>query len=799
MRLDYRRLVHYVYHHHVRIILLALLLSVAAGYFAAQLRIQTDFAGLLPKDYISVRELNRIKERVGGISPLIIVVTADDLSQAARFVEVLADTLEHNPLVTAVVSRRQDQEFYRRNRLLYMDRADLAEVHRRLAEYLDEEKLRHSPLYVALDDEEPALDFSDLEAKYQEKTGKTGLAREYLLTVEGNGITLSVYPTEGTTDIKYTRRLMASIDQTITALQPQQYHPSIQCVYQGAVRNNANQYDAVMQDMKLSSLLSLLGVLALISLYFRQIWASVFVAIPLLMSLVWTFGLTYLVIGNLNQITVGLFAILFGLGIDYGIHVFARYREARRRGLAVEAALEETVQHTGTSLTTSGMTTAVAFFSMMTAEFRGFYEFGFIVGSGIIFSLLAMIVVCPAFIVLAERWQLVRLWQHETPAHLLRRGRYPVPWLTLAVCALLTAYAAYRLVDVQFEYDFHKLQPPSPSTGFTLPEEVREVRSPAIVLTESAAETAEVVAALAARKAAGGDSTAIGTVRSVYSALPVGQESKLEIIGRIRQLLDADQGLFSAAQRARVDSLRPYLAVQGLRLEDLPADRTKIFRSKDGQLLNFVMVTSSLALRDGRNAIRFAREVRDIPTPSGKVYHASSSHIIFAEMLELMVSDGIKAIGLTLLIVSLVLYADLRRVRDTALALTPLLTGLVWTTGIMYLFDIRLNFYNIIAFPTVIGMGIDNSVHIFHRYREEGPGSMRLVLRTTGVALIATSLTNMVGFAGCLSAHHPALTSISTLALIGMSCCFVTSVTLLPALLQWGEGRGREALAAPAA
>jgi predicted RND superfamily exporter protein len=157
-----------------------------------------------------------------------------------------------------------------------------------------------------------------------------------------------------------------------------------------------------------------------------------------------------------------------------------------------------------------------------------------------------------------------------------------------------------------------------------------------------------------------------------------------------------------------------------------------------------------------------------------------------------MVSDGIKAIGLTLLVVSIVLYIDLRRVRDALLALTPLLTGLVWATGIMYLFDIRLNIYNIIAFPTVIGMGIDNSVHIFHRYREEGPGSMRLVLRTTGMALVATSMTNMVGFAGCLSAHHPALTAISTLALIGMSCCFVTSVTLLPALLQLRERRAPE-------
>ena len=194
MHLDYRRVVHYVHHHHLRIILLALLFSLVAGYFAFQLRIQTDFADLLPKDYVSVRELNRIKERVGGVSPLIIVVTSEDLVPAARFVDALADSLEKNPFITAVVSRHHDHDFYSHNRLLYMERPDLEEVHRRLADYIEEQKLRQSPLYVPLDDEELTLDFSDLEAKYQRGTDKTGLARDYLLTVEQNGITISVYP-----------------------------------------------------------------------------------------------------------------------------------------------------------------------------------------------------------------------------------------------------------------------------------------------------------------------------------------------------------------------------------------------------------------------------------------------------------------------------------------------------------------------------------------------------------------------------------------------------------------------------
>ena len=146
-----------------------------------------------------------------------------------------------------------------------------------------------------------------------------------------------------------------------------------------------------------------------------------------------------------------------------------------------------------------------------------------------------------------------------------------------------------------------------------------------------------------------------------------------------------------------------------------------------------------------------------------------------------MLHDSALADILTLAVVTLVLLVDLRSFVDTFLVLTPLLAALAWVTGFMYVFDIKLNLYNMVAFPTIIGMGIDNGVHIFHRYRETGKGSLRLVLRTTGMALLATSLTTMVGFSGLVPAIHPALTSIGVLSLVGLGSCFIASVTLLPA------------------
>ncbi len=790
MQIRYERIVHYVYHHHVGIILVSLALSAFSGFLASQLKIKADSADLLPDDYISVRELNRIKERVGGIGPLMVVITGDELTASIQFLNALADSLEESPLLSSVIrGRTEEVEFLSRNRLLYMDLADLQDVQRRVHDKIELEKLKRSPLYIGFDDEEDPLDMSDLEAKYKHADLK-GFERDYYLTKEGNGVILRVYPTGVITDVKFTQRLLHNIRQTIDNIGPKRFHPSLDVTFSGSFKNASNQYNVVLQDLKSTALYAFLGVVLLISVYFRQLLSPLFIVLPLLMSLSWTFGLTWIVIGNLNQITVCLFAILFGLGIDFGIHIFARYREARRRGLTTEAALIETVCQTGSALTTTAVTTSVAFFSLLFSDFKGFSEFGFIVGAGIMFSLVAMLVICPAFIVLVERLRLIRLQQKSVPQHLVRRGRYPVPHLTLFLGLLATGYSLYHLDELGFEYDFKQLRPDTQeeTPRGSLPDELKETRSPAIVLTENRQQAMAVVAEVKRVMAVRGDSSTIRSVKSVYSFLPDSQHQKLAIIVDLRQVLDENEDLLDEGYRTRGDSLRGFLDVHELALEDLPEDLTKSFSSKEGKILSFVQINAAVPLRDGRNAIAFADEVKVIQAADGKTYYASSAHIIFAEMLELMLDDAVQAVALTLLVVSIVLLIDLRSVLSVTLVLTPLLTALAWVTGFMYVFDFKVNIYNIVAFPTIIGMGIDNAVHVFHRYREAGVGSLRLVLRTTGMALLATTLTTMVGFAGLVPAHHPALYWIGIVSLLGLGSCFVTAVTLLPALLLLREG-----------
>ena len=66
----------------------------------------------------------------------------------------------------------------------------------------------------------------------------------------------------------------------------------------------------------------------------------------------------------------------------------------------------------------------------------------------------------------------------------------------------------------------------------------------------------------------------------------------------------------------------------------------------------------------------------------------------------------------------------------------------------------KINHFNLVVLPAMIGIGIDNSVHLYQRYLEEGLGSLYFVLKKTGVVVLVTSLTSMAGFFGLAFSSH---------------------------------------------
>ncbi|MFQ5824469.1 MAG: RND family transporter [bacterium] len=765
--------------------------SIVGGYFASKLALQSDLAELLPESFESVKALNRIEEEVGGVGHLRIILETKKFAAAKAFANDLEPKLLTSPLVN-YLDYKNDVAFYKKNALLFLEMEELDSLYTAIQNKIDAEKQKLNPLFVDDlfgDDENDSAD-ADLakwEKKYQDKEPK-----KYYTNEDNTVMVIKVFPTGTTTSLSFVQNMFEEVKQIVESANPQKYDPEMKVLYGGNFKNRLDEYQVVKSDILGTAFIGFSGVFLLIIIYFRRFTGAILITVTLLFSLAWTFGVTYWVIGSLNTITGFLFVILFGLGIDYGIHAFARYAESRRSGLSFEESIEKLVCQTGKALATTAVTTSAAFFSLTLMDFKGFSDLGFIAGIGMLFALVAMVIVLPAFITLFEKLQLLKINPVAGKSQNFQRKAFRFSKPILLVSGFITLFSIYSFSQVDFEYDFTNLRAITKEREI-VSEKTKDVfklsESPAVVLANSKEEVNEIVKAVKTIMQEDTLSPTVKTVKSTFSLVPDDQPEKLKKIKKTRQLIENEaEGVVTGEDKERLDKLMKYLQVdRPFTWEEFPEKDKRKFINKKGEIGNFVFIYPSVALKDGRKAIEFHYDVGKITTNSGNTYYASSSNIIFAEMLLIMIKEGRIAVILTFFVVFIIVLIDFRNLKAAVFVLTPLAVGVLWMGAAMFLLGMKLNFFNIVVLPSVIGIGVDNGVHIYHRYKEEGPGSLYHVLKNTGLAITMTTLTTIVGYSGLILARHPGLNSIGDLAVIGISATYFTAIIVLPALLQFFE------------
>lgn len=828
-----RPFIRYVVRRPALVIGVAILLTALGLSHATRLQVDTDLANLIPQDYPSVQALEKLRQTVGGESDVAVVIESPSFEANKTFAEALIPRAlalkgknRSEPYLTRV-EYRKDTAFMERNALYFATNAELDSLEAYLEEKRQEATQEVNPFFFdleeELEDEEGAGTETveddraqQFQALYEQIVGK-----EYPISDDSTTMVVRFYPSGSQTNIGYIEALYEDLDQMIAGMDASSYHPEMKITLAGRLLRQATEVRAVTNDVISSFGAGVLSVLLAVVLYFfykayttragfrysRRILLSelartpvmaLLIGLPLLMSLSWTFGLAYLAFGSLNLMTSTLGLVLFGLGIDYGIHFYARYTEERSHGHSVEKAAEITFTSTGQAIAVGAATTAVALYVLMMADFKGFSEFGFIAGTGILLALVSMTVVLPALISLGERFRLLNL-EAITPkdgAQHVRSRRFPASRAFVVGSVAAVVAALVLMPRVRFEYDFGKLEPEYKEYNEKA-ELVRRVykggggRNPAYVIVDSPEEVQAVVAAIEAHRAQDTLSPTISHVETLQERFPLqetAQQAKLQRIAAIREMLDSP--FLSAESSEDIERLKRAAQTRDpITLDEVPASIKSQFTTKSGEIGLFVMIYPSVGLSDGRQSMAFSEDVGTITTADGRVYHAGSTSLVAADMLRLMQQEAPWMVGATFLIVTLLMWANFRSWRWAVLALLPLVVGLLWMMLLMELFHITLTFYNLVVLPAVLGYGNDAGVHLTQRYREEGRGSIMHVLRSTGEHVTMSSITTMMGFGGQLFSFHPGLHSIGELAVVGIGATWLGAMIFLPALVQWWEDR----------
>lgn len=151
--------------------------------------------------------------------------------------------------------------------------------------------------------------------------------------------------------------------------------------------------------------------------------------------------------------------------------------------------------------------------------------------------------------------------------------------------------------------------------------------------------------------------------------------------------------------------------------------------------------------------------------------------------------EGKMAVIAALLVILLVLLLDFRRPLVAALAFLPLVSGIAIMLGVMWLLDEKLNYINMIALPVIIGIGVDDGVHFFHRFLQEGRGGLKVAVTGVGRAMLMSSLTTMIGFGSLMLYMMRGMASMGLVLFVGVGGCLLATFTILPALARMFENR----------
>lgn len=809
-------------------ILVASLVAVAGAWWTSNLRIDTDFSNLIPSNYESVRALEKLRETVGSESESAVAIVSPSFEANKTFAEdliaaVASWTDDRGEPVVNRIEYRRDTRFLEENALYFATPQELQRVEDRLNDRIEEAKLEANPFFFDLEDdfeddspeEEDLEEEEDLDEVYDRIVGK-----EYPVSDDSTTMVVRFYPSGSQTNIGFIEDLYERLESTIASMSPASYHSDMEVVVAGRLLRQLVEVNAIRNDILGSFGVGMLAVLLFVTSYFayksytarvghrfdravlvgsilRIPLMAILIGLPLVMSLCWTFGTAYLTIGSLNLMTATLGLVLFGLGIDYGIHFYARYSEERADGKSLIDAIETTFSSTGQAIAVGALTTAAALYALVIADFKGFSEFGFIAGTGILFAVVSMLLVLPALLSIFERLKLLRMesMHKNTSSIAPSAGRISGYRIVLGISLLLVA-GAFAFYPPKFEYQFGNLEP-----EYTEYNNKRDVirrvygssskRNPAYIVLDSPEEAEVVVNRLNQIVAADTLSPTIASIENLQDRFPMNssdQQRRLEDIAAIRDLLD--DPLLQAESSEDVSRLTLAASTtEPISIDQIPEFLRDQFTAKDGSIGNFVMIYPSVGLSDGRMSIAFSEDVGTIETDDGRVYHAGSTSLVAADMLKLMQREAPWMVALTFVVVALLMWLNFGSLRWGLLALAPLVVGVLWMILLMEVFDLRFNFYNLIVLPAILGIGNDAGVHLVHRYREEGPGSIRRVLRSTGEHITMGSLTTMMGFAGPLLSFHPGLNTIGTLAVVGIATTLVATLVFLPALIQSLEGK----------
>ncbi|MFD1514048.1 efflux RND transporter permease subunit [Halomarina rubra] len=538
--------------------------------------------------------------------------------------------------------------------------------------------------------------------------------------------------------------------------------------------------------------------------------------VALAMAVLWTFGFLGLAGIPFSQLLIAVPPLLLAVGIDFGIHAINRYREERVAGRAVRPSMRTATDQLLVAFFIVTGTTVFGFASNGVSRLAPIRDFGFIAAVGIVFTFLIFGLFLPATKVAvdtrSDRWGLPRFGERPLGAEGSALARVlsvgvvvarRAPYLFLAGIVVLTAGSAVYATGVGTSFDTEDFLPPDDAPAYL--EALPEPFAPGEYTVTGTLDLLE------SKFASAEDDTV-----TVYAEGPLTADYALESLQRANR--DPPDSFVAENRRAEPTSI--LTVVDDYAARD-PAFRALVERNDvddDGvpdddleriydallasparaQALHYIdeeytstqVVYAVEADADQAEVTADAREMADryrlAATATGPI-------VVFEATADVILESTLRSLAVALVATAvflLAVYHVLERRASLGLVnLAPIVVSVALLAGTMRLLDIPFNALTATILAIALGLGIDYSVHVVHRfvdeYRLTGDvfAALDRTVAGTGGALTGSMLTTASGIGVLVFAIFPVLGQFGVLVALTVVYSYVTALVVTPSVV----------------
>jgi hopanoid biosynthesis associated RND transporter like protein HpnN len=548
---------------------------------------------------------------------------------------------------------------------------------------------------------------------------------------------------------------------------------------------------------------------------------------------------------QLNVISVAFAVSNIGLGVEYAIHFCLRYRDnldlhGNHKIHSIRAAILET----SPSLILCAITTSIGLYAFVPTNYQGVSELGLLAGSSLFICLFITLSVLPVLLKILPTPPVHQLKLGELPgaskvtaamAKFTLHYAKPIVVLTL----LLAALSSYLVFQVKTDFNPINLRDPNSESVSAFKELLKERTSSPMTLTvlaNNAAEAKAMQSKLASLKT-------VDKTISLFDFVPDDQESKLGIIDDMAMTLgpqsqsfpqlkpgtdpkasiqsmiaSIDANLAKKTKPSDIETLKTFkhelqdvllelntrfqpdrgvfiekiqtsllgtlptvmnqlltgFQAQEVDVDGIPADIKERWLSKEG--LYRIQLYPKQDLNDLDNLQAFITEVQSIAP------NATDLPVMYWESMKAVVAAFKQAIIIAIVSIALLLMVIRRSIIDTLLVMTPLVLAGLFTMATTVFTGTPINYANIIALPLLMGLGVDNGIHMVEKLHHSLAEDQNIYQSSTARGMFYGALTTIFSFVGLAFSPHPGIASMGLVITIGIFWIMTCTFVILPAI-----------------